>query len=395
MEDLYPRDFIVALPKPAGYVGAEVLFGRDELPGDEEPVDGLDVIRLVPEHEAEQLTPPHGEVAAWKACVPPSLRDAIRTFILATGAYRERMGVLGPTTMLIHVHHRCVVQNLLTRAVEGCLGELRQQWRYGGESARQEWERCWDAEFRPVTVSLDAAKERSLADVSPFVDNLLRYPLLLRTLNSDSEDSLEYGNPDLNVIVVGGNRLSRGLTLEGLLVSYYVRRAMCLDTLMQMERWFGFRAEYVDLTRIWTTAELSQSFRDISLAEEELIREMRRYEREGITPLQLGPKVRAHPIMMVTSRAKMRNAREVEQNYAGRLISITSYALDDRDASRNWKLRAASLVAWANPHPELVGAVSRSGTQSPGRTCAGSSQSIEQKRAGPTMLKRYASTSRR
>src|SRR5205823_13309369 len=100
--------------------------------------------------------------------------------------------------------------------------------------------------------------------------------------------------PGLKVIVIGGNRLSRGLTLEGLLVSYYVRPARNYDTLMQMGRWFGFRDGYGDLTRIFTTEQLEQWFRDLAMVELEVREDISRYEQERLTPLQFGIRIRSH-----------------------------------------------------------------------------------------------------
>src|SRR5579872_5256086 len=99
---------------------------------------------------------------------------------------------------------------------------------------------------------------------------------------------------------------------------------------MQMGRWFGFRESYVDLTRIWTTEVLSGWFHDLSLAEEELRRDIARYERERLTPLDFGPKIRSHPAMTITASNKMGSAREITQNYSGRLLQTTFFRLDDR-----------------------------------------------------------------
>jgi hypothetical protein len=163
------------------------------------------------------------------------------------------------------------------------------------------------------------------------IDRFFRDPVPVLVLNSESGDELDYdSDPAIKAIVVGGNRLSRGLTLEGLLVSYYVRRTEYYDTLMQMGRWFGFREGYEDLTRIWTTDGLATWFRDLALAEEELRREIARYERENLTPLDFGPRIRSHPVMMITARNKMGSARLVSQNYSGRMLQTTAFRLEDR-----------------------------------------------------------------
>ena len=99
---------------------------------------------------------------------------------------------------------------------------------------------------------------------------------------------------------------------------------------MQMARWFGYREDYVDLTGIWTTVELAGWFRDLALAEEELRCEITRYERENLTPLDFGPRIRSHPAMMVTAQNKMGSARTVSQNYSGYLLQTTAFRLEDR-----------------------------------------------------------------
>ncbi|MBX9791400.1 MAG: Z1 domain-containing protein [Pirellulales bacterium] len=329
--DLYPRDFIISLPRPHGYTGAEVLFGRDAMPGEAEGVEGLDVIELVPDHEADQLTPRRRDLAGFVPRIPPSLDQAMIDFILAVAAQGRRLGVQAPATMLIHTHHRKPVQNELAEAVRQHLATLRQLWRYERDSFSPRLIDRWDRRFRPVSASVRVDDDVPFDEVQPFVDEFLRDPIPVILLNSDSDDRLDFdAEPSLKSVIVGGNTLSRGLTLEGLLVSYYVRKTEQFDTLMQMGRWFGFRDRYVDLTRIWTTEELSGWFHDLSLAEEELRREIARYERERMTPLDFGPKIRAHPVMTITASNKMGSASEITQNYSGRLLQTTFFRLDDR-----------------------------------------------------------------
>lgn len=329
--DLYPRDFIVALPRPNGYVGAERLFGRDSLPGEHDGQPGLDIIDLVPEHEADLFTPRGGEVHTYDPVICPSMRTAFIDFVLATSARGQRSRTEMPATMLIHTHHRKPVQNRLGEHLRRFVSEIRQSWRYDRAAIRPELEDRWNRRFRPVIASVDVSRDGPFGMIEEHVDRFFRDPVPVLVLNSDSADDLDYeADPNLKAVVVGGNRLSRGLTLEGLLVSFYLRRTEYFDTLMQMGRWFGYREQYVDLTGIWTTAELSGWFRDLALAEEELRREIARYERENLTPLDFGPRIRSHPAMMITARNKMGSARTVSQNYSGSLLQTTAFRLEDR-----------------------------------------------------------------
>lgn len=330
-QDLYPRDFIVALPRPNGYTGAERLFGRDALPGEHEGPPPLDVIDIVPEYEADLLTPNRREVGTYDPVIPSTMRIAFLDFVLATAARIHRSGADIPATMLIHTHHRMPVQNRLGELLRDFVSEVRQSWRYDRHSIHPELSERWERRFRPVIASVNMNHDVPFSTIEEQVDRFFRDPVPVLVLNSSSTDQLDYEtDPNLKAVVVGGNRLSRGLTLEGLLVSFYVRRTQYFDTLMQMGRWFGYREQYVDLTRIYTTMELSGWFQDLALSEEELRREIARYERENLTPLDFGPRIRSHPAMMITAQNKMGSARIVSQNYSGYMLQTTAFRLDDR-----------------------------------------------------------------
>jgi hypothetical protein len=314
-EDLYPRDFIVDLPKPEGYYGAEEIFGRPDSE-DEHAREGLNVIRLIPEEEVEDLIPPKGFPAEdYWPMITPSMENAILDFVLAGAARRQRGDGKESATMLIHTHLRTVIQHRLADLVRTRVAELRDAWRYEREySIRNRLEERWVKEFRPLTRSLHSERDVSFdileEHVGPFFE-----AIQIKEINSATLDELDYQRePDLKAIAIGGNRLSRGLTLEGLLISYYVRRATMYDTLMQMGRWFGFREGYEDLTRIYTTQLLASWFRELARVEYELRSDIQVYEVEGITPEDLGPRIRKHPAMLVTSRLKMRNASEITIN---------------------------------------------------------------------------------
>lgn len=328
-EDLYPRDFIVALPEPAGYVGAETLFGREAIYGDLGGSQGIDVIRLVPEDEIQLLLPGAGESETFEPAIVPSLQAAIHDFVLAAAARMFRAGDTA-ASMLIHTHQRIRIQNELAEYVREFVTDLRQRWRYDRETIEGALRQRWEESFRPLTASLDLQRDVPFEELTPTIDRLFRDPLLVLVLNSASDDVLDFdADPNLKAILIGGNRLSRGLTLEGLLVSYFVRNTRYFDTLLQMGRWFGFRREYLDLTRLWTTARLSTWFRDLALAEEELRAEIARYEKEGLTPRDFGVRIRMHPAMLITARNKMGSARQISQNYAGQLIQTINYRLND------------------------------------------------------------------
>ena len=129
------------------------------------------------------------------------------------------------------------------------------------------------------------------------------------TDNSRSPERLNFDDANPRVIVaVGGNTLSRGLTLEGLSVSFFVRTASAYDTLLQMGRWFGYRNGYADLTRIWMTDEMREWFHHLATVEQEIRFDIERYESDHVTPEQLAPRLRTHPKLAITAAAKMQHA---------------------------------------------------------------------------------------
>lgn len=307
--DLYPKDFIVDLPKPPGYFGAEEFFGRmDAATGDD--VEGLDVIHDVPDEDIAALE--HGEL-------PASLEAALLDFVLAGAARAYRGQGDAPATMLIHTSQLIVVQAQLRRLVAERFSELRDEWRYQrGHGIRDRLVKRWEEEFRPITRAAHLERDRDFLTIEPHVGSFFE-AAQVREINSATGDVLDYERePSLKAIALGGNRLSRGLTLEGLLVSFFIRRSATYDTLMQMGRWFGFRGGYEDLTRIWMTTELAGWFGDLAFVEHRLREDIGIYESQGLTPYQVGMRIWQHPTMQVTSPLKRRFASSttIAQSYS-------------------------------------------------------------------------------
>lgn len=344
--DLFPNDFIISLPRPAAYVGAERIFGRPALEREDEPISGLDVIELIPVEELPAIVPRAKAAASWQPVVTPSLKKAILDWLLATAAKTQRLGD-GISSMLIHTTQLIAQQNALGEVVEDAVRDIRNTWRYDLEAIRPVLVERWDSKFRPVIVSLDASLDVPFSVIEPHLNDLLRTKeaIDLLVLNSSSPDFLDYENhPSLKVVLVGGNRLSRGLTLEDLTVSFYVRESNNYDTLLQMGRWFGFRSGFVDLTRLWTSSELVSRFRHLALVEEDLRDQIAIYEREGLTPRDVAPKIRAHPAMLVTARNRMGSAERVRQSYANELLQTIRFRLGNDDWLRNNLDRTRELL---------------------------------------------------
>ncbi|MET8227441.1 Z1 domain-containing protein [Streptomyces sp. NPDC005301] len=319
-EDLYPKDFVVNLPKPEGHFGTEVLFGRYALDGEdpEQVDDGYDMIRSVPDDDVLCVRPgTRADVEGFEPVMTETLRSAVEYFWLVTAARRIRGTGNAHSTMLIHtsvntaVHNsfRSPLERLRERAArsltdDAFLSRLRDLW-------ERETDRVPAEDFGETKVPFE-----QLLHELPGVLNSCRIVMD----NSSSESRLDYENGKVVAIAVGGNTLSRGLTLEGLSVSYFVRAVSAYDTLLQMGRWFGFRNGYADLPRIWMTDELAEWFRHLATVETEMRRDIDRYMTEDETPLTFAVRLRTHPALRVTAAAKMRTAVTAASSYGGKRV---------------------------------------------------------------------------
>lgn len=317
-KDLYPSSFIVSLPRPDGYFGAESLFGREPLDDDDDAPETspLDMIRIVPDDEVGALRPTsRGKRDDFESHVTPSLEDALDYFLLACAARRFRKhddhcSMLIHTTLYADAHGRIAQEvqkhwDLRRRAIstknQNVIARLRQIWE--SESSRVPHERWGNP-------------RHEFAELQPLLLSVLKSAEVL-VENGESLERLDYETREAKIqIAVGGNTLSRGLTLEGLLVSFFIRSATAYDTLLQMGRWFGYRFGYEDLPRIWMTSELKDAFYDLATVEQEIRNDIKRYDRESLTPEAFGVRIRTHPKLAITSVLKMGHAIDCDVSYA-------------------------------------------------------------------------------
>jgi len=330
-EDLFPRSFIINVRPPSNHVGPARVFGLDGDPdAGIEASDGLPVVREIDDYAA--AFPPGHKKDHLPAALPPSLQRAMRCFILTCAARAARGQSTRHNSMLIHVTRFQDVQRATTELVKRELTGLQRRLAYGDGNRTPtllvELEALWQEEFVPVSQALD---DGALVPVSWHQVQEHLHPaaakITVATINGTARDVLNYKEHEaegLSVIAVGGDKLSRGLTLEGLSVSYFLRTSRMYDTLMQMGRWFGYRPGYLDLCRLFTTRTLRDWYRHIALAEEELRREFDYMVGAGLTPENYGLRVRTHPGgMIVTALNKMSHGRTLELSWAGVLAQTT------------------------------------------------------------------------
>jgi hypothetical protein len=313
--DLYPKDFLISLPKPPTYFGAEELFGRDEVSGHPTST-GIPVVRIVSKEDAHIF---RAAAVALPGGIPTSLQKAIDSFILASAVRLSRGQWRDHMTMLVHVSHLIAKQEILFQHISDDIAALKTTI---NENAvfRSRLESLWTTDFIPVGQSFGAGIYPSFPELWKNVPKVVEQLECIMD-NSAAEERLTFAGPDkLRAIVIGGNTLSRGLTLEGLLTSYFVRSSRNYDSLLQMGRWFGYRPGYVDLTRLFTTSDLYDSFFHLATVEQEIRDEISVMAQNQEKPIDVGLRIRSHPTMSVTSANKMRHSFECSLTYSGSKI---------------------------------------------------------------------------
>ena len=346
--DLFPRSFIVNLPTPSNYDGPVRIFGLEPSDEDPEGQPDLGLTRLIADNAVStDLTervgwmPPvhkgtHKALYKGDSELPPSLREAVLSFLLACAARRARGQLTAHNSMLVHVTRFTAVQAQVKSQVEAAINDIRYQLtltrgRY--DPLWEEFRELWEGDFVPTSRLVSKLlPDRNLVHVqweavAAHLKNVA-VDVKVREINGSAGDVLDYDTSKatgLNVIAVGGDKLARGLTLEGLTVSYFLRATRMYDTLMQMGRWFGYRPGYLDLCRLYTTPDLEEWFCHITEASEELRREFDHMQSVGGTPSDYGLKVKAHPVLMVTSRVKMRAATPLDLVFSGALQETVSF----------------------------------------------------------------------
>lgn len=351
-DDLFPKDFIINLPAPDNYIGPEKVFGTSANPdGNEDllpiifPVTDSDT--FVPAgHKRDDPKPTIDDI-------PESLKTAIKCFIITCAIRIARGQENKHNSMLIHVSRFQAWQNHLKIIIDRLFKYYKSEIEANDPTIMEEFRQIFEEDTPNYRSYCSITREILNSPVLSRVDNRMRLhtwneikPLLYRavqkievkSINGTSGDSLTYYENEKNgisVIAIGGDKLSRGLTLEGLSVSYFLRASKMYDTLMQMGRWFGYRPGYVDLCRLFTSNELNEWYRHITLASDELREEFRYLAESGGTPENYALKVRTHPgQLQITSISKMRHTRNIQVSWAGRLVE-TYQLLQNSISKRN------------------------------------------------------------
>jgi hypothetical protein len=342
-EDLFPKDFIINLPKPSNYVGPGEFFLLDS---EDDTPSKLPLIKEI--NYQEEFLPFKHKKDHDPVILPTSLIESIYAFILAIVIRRLRGQRYVHNSMLIHTTRFKEVQKKVKDLIFEELRDIKDDVRHSKRSGQHYLgiKSLFETDYTPEKLYATRRYfpnhfDGEIKNISwNMIDKELKGTLdsiKIKEINGNSKDSLEYNDykdTGLNVIAIGGDKLSRGLTLEGLTVSYYLRASKMYDTLMQMGRWFGYRQNYLDVCRIYTTKGISSWFRHIALATEELRGQLDYMAELQATPSEFLLKVKSHPDMFITSLLKMRSAKQIKVDYSNELIQTTVFPVNNNEFYR-------------------------------------------------------------
>lgn len=370
-ESLYPKNFICSLPESKEYFGAKAIWGSKT----DENYSGLNIVRTVPDSEVKEVKLLHkGQTYT----LPSEFQNAIAWFLCAAAILRKR-GHKKPISMLVHTTS---IQNghfeeydvlrswLLRERQTGKIIKLCEEV-YKRESNEFRLEDLSDGypeyaainqvndhfpdfaelcsevkELLSEIVNIEMGDNKELSYTTKglhlCVDNcrankVAEEGTYLRIVYPSSEQ-LALMNKAPVFIVMGGNTLARGLTLEGLTCTYFARNVNQVDTLMQMARWFGYRHGYELLQRIWMPMGVQEKFELIAEIDEKLKAEFEDYMKKGKSPAEFGPRIMNSAKIarfVLTSKNKSQNMVTCDVDFSGDSYEITKYDDDNEVLMHN------------------------------------------------------------
>lgn len=335
-EELFPRDFIYCLDAPTTYFGPDKVFLDDE--SSERILETID--------DAENYLPFSHKKDFEVYDLPPSLYKAIRQFVVVKAIRNIRGHHAKHSSMLVNVSRFVDIQNVVRTHINVYLKKLKEAIKanylmpesVSEKNAHMQLIRSvFEENFYDCDVEWSEVKQ-ALHDA---VESIRTF-----VVNSKSDDPLDYKRYErtgtgLTAIAVGGLSLSRGLTIEGLCISYMYRNTRMYDTLMQMGRWFGYRSGYDDLCRVHLSRDSIDWYSHIAESSDDLREQIKQMRRDGLSPKKFGLYVLDHPDrLLVTATNKMRAGEKqiFKHNFSGRLVESYVLSSDEKITQSNREL---------------------------------------------------------
>lgn len=351
LEDLFPKDFIYSLSPPTNYFGPQKIFLKDG--------DGSEHISILDSSEVDQFFPKGHKKTLKVMDLPKSLKLAIQSFLITKAIRNLRGQSNNHCSMLINVSTFVNVQNQIKNHVDSYVDDIRKELIINGQLPNieksseiiKQLHQCYNEYFlndTKINEELFNWREVFAELIHMLGDSPKDYSFKTFVVNSKSQDALDYNDyrktgKGLMAITIGGFSLSRGLTIEGLTISYFYRSTKMYDTLLQMGRWFGYRPGYEDLCRIFMTEEAYFWYQHIANASQDLKDQVASMNQMSLTPKDFGLYVQSSEEgLMVTAKNKSRRGQQIELSlsFAGQLKELHQLTKDLDIQRRNLNLFA-------------------------------------------------------
>jgi hypothetical protein len=354
-EDLFPKDFVYALAPPLDYMGVKNFHDLD---------NEFQLIEDIPDeisNKKKHVRDILGDVDDDDSL--EQLRDAIDAFVVAGAIKLYRSKVEGQR----YRHHTMFYTDSTKRADHDlAMDQIKNLWNdasYNSSAGITRLKKLYTNDFLKFSELKNEIEffPKDFETLRPFVDEAVQkinepfngYSTILVVNSDNSEMSPDFEMQEIWKIVIGGSKLSRGYTIEGLTITYFRRKSAAQATLLQMGRWFGYRGGYSDLVRLYISRnekhgraylDLYKAFEAICQDEEAFRSELRRYEVPNpdgsrLTPKDIPPLVQnTHPMLKPDQPNKMWNARLKSRNFGGSRRAFGSSSIEQRIREDNSKL---------------------------------------------------------
>ncbi len=384
-DSLYPQHFIWTLKTSDEYIGPNQIYGFN----DPEKSDGLDIKRIVTDDDLDCIAKLYDGSGSE---LPESMKNAICWFACAVSTMRS-WNYKKPISMLVHTSQKQVNHDAIASAISSWInksckdGSFLERCKsvYEYETQRipkEEWlEQFSEYGIPPNEVRDYLGFEEILPGIRLLVHEKIKHIKMSESgdleycrgchlvIDNCSKNGitkendyvrLAYPDPDMDpyptpapaFIIVGGSTLSRGLTIEGLVSTYFLRASCQADTLMQMGRWFGYRRGYELMPRIWMTADTIDKFRFLSELEVDLRDDLKKYMITDVTPMEYGPRILRSPKvswLKLTSNHHMTNAKPAEMDFSGAKPQTVVFEKDPEIQEKNIQLTEQFIHSLGTP----------------------------------------------
>ena len=397
VDNLFPEHFIELLQPPSNYVGIKHFF--DTKSNDINKIEALIAkpidlddpnyyMSLPPRFLKDNDLPTTSRIKGTRAAkkddnypnaIPRSLQEAIHCFILSIAIRESRKDILKDSpfyqphhTMLIHISLFGSWQNRLKDLIKVFISNLTKSISHDSLDSQifEEFERVWIKHFDYIVNNIQNELPSDYIDeyLTPKEYHSDIKPLLIKAVedievvavNSYTNTDLNYKNSPKKYIAVGGNRLSRGFTLEGLTINYFLRKANTADTLMQMGRWFGYRTGYLDCCKLFTTSDNIDKFNEASKIIEDLEEKFKYLsELPGRTPGDFTLWVQNNPDVIKLTRANfLRGITTKNLSFEDTVQQSTQFIIEKDNLDLAFKAfkKKFSKIEWKklDEHPNYI-----------------------------------------